>query len=82
MKKNQTLTASELLELLGKQWANVNDIKLIGEVGTNRAQIIKKEIKENLENQGYRLPRGLVPMEAVVEYFKINIEYLKKFTKK
>ncbi len=82
MKVSQTLNSSELLELLKNQWATVNDIKAIGRVGTNKAQEIKREIKDDLENQGYRLPRGLVPMEFVVKYFSININYLKRMEEK
>ena len=78
MKVGQNLNASELLELLSQQWATTKDIKAIGMVGTNKAQEIKKEIKEDLESKGYRVPHKVIPMESVVDYFKININYLKK----
>lgn len=72
------LTAKEMLIILNNQWATVNDIMLIGHVGKNKAQKIKREIKEELEASKINLPYGLVPMEKVVDYFKININYLKK----
>ena len=76
MKK--TLSANELLKLINTQWATTEDVKLIGSVGNNKALEIKKEIKKELEKEGYRLPNNLVPMSKVVDYFKININYLKK----
>lgn len=77
MKKNK-LTAQEILNILDSQWADKKAIKQIGYVGDNKAWEIMNKIRANLENEGYYLPRGLVPMEKVVEYFKININYLKK----
>lgn len=79
MKKK--ISASELLELINKPWATTDDVKRIGGVGNNKALDIKKEIKIKLESEGYRLPRSLVPMEKVIDYFKINISYLKKVSK-
>ena len=79
-KVSQTLNASELLELLKQQWATTKDIKMIGRVGNNRSQLIKKEIVADLDSKGYKLPYGLVPMESVIDYFNININYLKKIT--
>ena len=75
------LSADKMLELISKQWANVDDIMKIGSVGKNKAQSIKKEIVTNcVDNK--KLPYGLVPMEKVIEYFHINISYLKKVQKK
>lgn len=75
------LSAKDMLELISKYWANVDDIMKIGSVGRNRAQLIKREIVDNcVENK--KLPYGLVPMEKVIEYFDINIQYLKKVQKK
>lgn len=76
------LSADELLELISKQWANVNDIMKIGSIGQNSAQAVKRTIKEEFDNKDIHLPYGLVPMEKVVEYFHINIQYLKKVQKK
>ena len=52
-------------------------IKISGK-GRNCALEDKKQIVKDLERKGYKLPRGLVPMDIVVDYYKINITYLKK----
>lgn len=72
------LSANETLDLIRKQWATVNDIRSLGGTGINKAQTIKKQIKEEIEKTGKKLPHGVVPMEKVVEYYDININYLKK----
>lgn len=72
------MKANDLLNMINKQWATTTDIMSIGEVGYHKALDIKKEIATVLENQKYKLPKNKVPMEFVVEYFKINISYLKK----
>lgn len=76
------ITAKEMLEIVSQQWATVYDIQKIGNCGKNQAQKVKKEIKEKVKNDLNKdLPRGLVPMEQVVDYYHININYLKKVTK-
>ena len=80
-KTTQKLNASELLELLNSQWASVNDIRLIGNVGLNTARSIKKEIVMLVEDTGKKLPPNLVPMEYVIHYFNINIQYLRKISR-
>lgn len=72
------MEAKNLLILINKQWATTDDIMKIGEVGYHKALSIKKEINDILESQNYKLPKNKVPMEFVVDYFKINISYLKK----
>jgi hypothetical protein len=74
------MEAKDLLNLINKQWATTNDIMIIGEVGYHKALLIKKEITSDLEEKKYKLPKNKVPMEFVVNYFKINISYLKKFS--
>lgn len=73
------LTAHELLLLISKQWATVGDIMKIGCVGKNRAQEIKREI---VQSTGKIFPYGLVDMKLVVQYFDIDIGYLKRVEKK
>ncbi len=70
--------ATEILNILNNQWAGTKEIRQIGMVGETMALNIKREIATQLEKEGYRLPPRLVPMEKVVDYFKININYLKK----
>ena len=79
MKKLITpLTAEETLERISKQWASKRDVMDIGFVGDTKAGIVVKEIKGNLEHQGYKLPSNYIPMQSVIYYFKINVSYLKK----
>ncbi len=72
------VSASEILKILDNQWADRSDVQKIGAVGINKAQLIMRSIREDMELKGYILPKQLVPMEKVIEYFKINISYLKK----
>lgn len=77
-KPKESLTANELLETINKYWADTKDIMQLGMIGRNKALEIKKEISDGLKEKGYKLPQNYVPMEKVVDYFKINISYLRK----
>ena len=70
------MTAQETLNLISKQWCNLEDLMKLGELGRNSALRIKKEIKEKLIKQGYKIPNQVVPMKEVVDYLDININYL------
>lgn len=50
----------------------------IGSVGINKARLIRNEIEEEIRKSGYVLPKRLVPMEKVVDYFKIDLSFLEK----
>jgi hypothetical protein len=76
MKSKTIIQADEILELLNKQWATIQDIMKIGALGRNKARNIKNEIERNIIDQGLKLPNNLVPMEKVIEYFKINLDFL------
>ena len=76
MKSKTIIQADELLEILNKQWATIQDIMKIGALGRNKARNIKNEIERNIIDQGLKLPNNLVPMEKVIEYFKINLDFL------
>lgn len=76
MKSKTIIQADEMLEILNKQWATIQDIMKIGALGRNKARNIKNEIKRNIIDQGLKLPNNLVPMEKVIEYFKINLDFL------
>ena len=76
------ITASETLELVSQQWATVHDIMKIGNCGINKAQRVKKEIKDKIKIELNKdLPYGVVPMEKVVDYYNININYLRRVSK-
>lgn len=81
MAKRKKYSIVEQLETLANQWATAEDIRIIGCVGKNTASKIKTEIKEQIEQEGKRLPYNLVPMKKVIEYFNIDINYLKKLAK-
>ena len=76
MKSKTIIQADEMLEILNKQWATIQDIMKIGALGRNKARNIKNEIERNIIDQGFKLPNNLVPMEKVIDYFKINIDFL------
>ena len=76
MKGKTIIQADEMLEILNKQWATIQDIMKIGALGRNKARNIKNEIERNIVDQGLKLPNNLVPMEKVIEYFKINLDFL------
>lgn len=76
MKSKTIIQANEMLEILNKQWATIQDIMKIGALGRNKARNIKNEIERNIIAQGLKLPNNLVPMEKVIEYFKINLDFL------
>lgn len=76
MKSKTIIQADEMLEILNKQWATIQDIMKIGALGRNKARNIKNEIERNIVDQGLKLPNNLVPMEKVIEYFKIKLDFL------
>lgn len=75
------MSANETLEILSKQWCNLQDLMKLTNVGRNSALKIRKEIKTELESKGYTLPPNLIPMCEVVNKLKINISYLQRMAK-
>lgn len=76
--KREPATADEILKVIQKPWATTQDIVIIGCIGINKAAKDKEKIAEMVESEGWKLPPRVVPMDKVVEYYKININYLKK----
>ena len=70
------MSANETLELLSKQWCSLQDLMKLTNLGRNSALKIRKEIITDLEDKGYKLPCGLIPMCEVVNKLNININYL------
>lgn len=70
------MEAQETLNLISKQWCTLEDLMALGEFGRNSALKVKKEIKNKLINQGYKIPSHVIPMKEVVDYLNININYL------
>lgn len=75
------MTAKETLDLISKQWCDLNDLRKLTGLGKNSASKLKSEIRINLLNKGYQLPSKLLPMNEVVNYLKININYLQRMSK-
>lgn len=71
------MSANDTLELLAKQWCTLNDLMKLTNLGRNSALKIRKEIINDLENKGYKLPCNLIPMCEVVNKLNINVPYLK-----
>lgn len=76
------MKANKLLEIISKQWCNTEDLIKITGLGRNTVLKLKKQIKNNLTAQGYSLPSGLLPMNEVVKYLKIDIDYLEDVNSK
>ena len=72
----------EILRTLNKLWLNTEDIRIVASVGVDRAREIKNTISEQLLNDGWYLPTGMVPSAKVVEYLKIDLKYLEKISSK
>ena len=70
------MQAQETLNLISKQWCTLEDLMALGEFGRNSALKVKREIKNKLINQGYKIPNHVIPMKEVVDYLNININYL------
>lgn len=82
MAKRKYYSASEQLQAMTSQWANNKSIMVIGGVGMNKALEIRKAIEEQIKSQGLNLPKqAVVPMKYVIDYFNIDIGYLKKLAK-
>ena len=75
------MKASETLELISKQWCDLNDLMKLAQIGKNNALKLRNDFKYQLESDGYILPKNLLPMCEVVSKLKINIAYLQKMAK-
>ena len=50
----------------------------LGVVSGSNVYKLKKEIQQELEANGYILPKGLIPMCEAVKKLKIDVDYLNK----
>ena len=76
------MNAKETLQLISKQWCDLDDLMQLAEIGKNNAIKLRREIKNDLIEKGYRLPSNRLPMIEVVRKLKININYLEKMASK
>ena len=75
------MSAEDTMKIITKQWCNLKDLmKLLG-CGRNKALEIKKQIKNKLINEGYFIPGNDLPMQAVVDVLKIDIDRLERIIK-
>ena len=79
--KKKLLTASEMLKILNKQWATASDMALLSGKCIAYARADFNTLTEQITSDGTKLPSRLVPMQEVVNFYKINISYLKKISK-
>jgi hypothetical protein len=73
------MTYTKLFSIISKPWANVNDIKNIASCGRDKASLIRDSIINDIIKSGYHLPiakEKIVPMEYVIRYLNLNIEYI------
>ena len=56
------MEAQETLNLISKQWCTLEDLMALGEFGRNSALKVKREMKNKLINQGYKIPSHVIPM--------------------
>lgn len=75
------MNAHDMLEILSKQWCNTDDLKKLTGLGKNNISKLKTKIRKELMSKGYKLPTKLLPMNEVVNYLKIDIEYLNQIAK-
>ena len=75
------MNAHDMLEILSKQWCNTEDLKKLTGLGKNNISKLKTKIRKELMSKGYKLPTKLLPMNEVVNYLKIDIEYLNQIAK-
>lgn len=75
------MSIEETINLLKKQWCSIEDLMKLAQVSRTKAYNIKNDISKNLEEQGFKLPLGLLPMIEVVKYLRIDLDYLERMSK-
>ena len=72
------MPTNEILEIANKRFCNLEDLKILSGYGTNNAIKLRKELKNKLISEGYFVPKNLLPMDKVIKYLNINLDYYKK----
>ena len=75
------MSAEETMKIITKQWCNLADLMKLLHCGRNKALDIKKQIKDKLISEGYYIPGNDLPMQAVVDILKIDIDRLERIIK-
>lgn len=71
------MNAEETLKIVSKTWCTINDLMKLTGLSRSSALRIKTKIKNEL---GYKLNTIDLPMNVVVDYLKIDVDYLKRIT--
>lgn len=72
------MSAEETMKIITKQWCNLTDLMELLGCGRNKTLEVKKQIKDKLINEGYFIPGNDLPMQAVVDVLKMDIDRLEK----
>lgn len=57
------MNVKETLELISKQWCDLNDLRKFTGLGKNSASKLKTEIRDDLINKGYYISSKLLSYE-------------------
>lgn len=68
------MNAEETLKLVSKTWCNIKDLMKLTGLSKSSAIKLKSKIKEQLD---YEIHTTNLPMNIVVDFLKIDINYLK-----
>lgn len=71
------MNAKETLKLVSKTWCNINDLMKLTGLSRSSALKIRNNIKQELN---YEIHTRDLPMNIVVDYLKIDVDYLKGIT--
>lgn len=79
MKGGIILKTKEILNILSKPWVSTQDIMVIGDLTVSTAGRIKRTIEADFRKKypNKYLPSYCVPTKGVIQYFDIDIEFLK-----
>lgn len=72
------MSVEKTMEIITKQWCNLTDLMKLLHCGRNKALDVKKQIKNKLIKEGYFIPGNDLPMQAVVDVLKIDIDRLER----
>lgn len=73
------MIAKEILEIISKTWCSNQDIMKIANVSASTASKIKQSIEKEFRKKEPNkfMPAYCIPTKEVIEYFDLDIEFLK-----
>lgn len=73
------MKAKEILNILSKPWVTTQDIMTIAELTASTSGTIKRSIEAEFRKKypNKYLPSHCVPTKYVIQYFDIDVEFLK-----